>query len=237
MSKAASRIGDEWPVSTSQSRGWGPGWPTGVPPSGLTQVDINGVRYPGGVRNEIAELVTILTAETQARGYVFGVPGDPAFGCWGYANRPITGTNSPSNHSWGLAVDINAPRNPMRSPLTTDMPGWMPVLWETYRFGWGGRWTGTPDPMHYEYLGTPDQAVSDTARARADLGQPQPEDDMAGFTATGPDGQNWHLAGVWKRKVTWDQANALASLAEPAKVPFLGAISQVPLDAYREAGT
>jgi D-alanyl-D-alanine carboxypeptidase len=157
-------------VSDAQDRGWGPGWPVGVPPSQLTQVDVSGTRYPGGVRTEIAALVSLLTAECKARGYQFGTPNDPSYGCWGYSNRPVSGTQKPSNHSWGLAVDINAPRNPQKRPLTTDMPAWMPALWKRYRFDWGGDYQiATPDPMHFEYQGTPAQAADDTARARADL--------------------------------------------------------------------
>lgn len=224
---------------TSAARGWGPGWPTGVPASQLRQIDVSGVRYPGGVRAEIADLVALLTAETMRRGYVFGIPGNPAHGCWGYANRPISGTQTASNHSWGLAVDINAPRNPMRSPpMVTDMPPWMPALWESYRFAWGGRWTNRPDPMHYEYMGTPAQAAQDTDRARRDLAAPPPTigDDEMGFTAQDNRGQVWHLAGVWRRPITMDMANALSVLAPPATVPFLGGLTDAALNAYRDAG-
>jgi hypothetical protein len=33
-------------------------------------------------------------------------------GCWGYALRPIKGTNTYSNHSSGTAIDLNAPAHP-----------------------------------------------------------------------------------------------------------------------------
>jgi D-alanyl-D-alanine carboxypeptidase len=168
-------------MADAEDRGWGPGWPTGVPPSQLTQVDITGTRFPGGVRTEIARLVELLVAECKARGYVFGANGDPAYGCWGYSNRPISGTQTPSNHSWGLAVDVNAPTNPQKRPLTTDMPAWMPDLWKGYTFDWGGDYqTSTPDPMHFEYMGTPAQAAADTTRAEHDLGQPAPPDPPGG---------------------------------------------------------
>ena len=162
-------------MSSAADRGWGPGYPSPLPPAQRVQVDITGTKYPGGVRREIADLVSMLTAECKRRGYRFGIASDPAYGCWGYANRPIGGTQVPSNHSWGLAVDINAPSNPQKSPMTTNIPSWMASLWKSYRFQWGGDYTrATPDPMHFEYMGTPAQAVTDTARARVELGSTQP---------------------------------------------------------------
>lgn len=50
------------------------------------------------------------------------------------------------------------------------------------------------------------------------------------FTATDEDGTNWHFAGVHRREITWDQANALAGLAQPVK--YQGAISNLARDAY-----
>ena len=95
-------------------------------------------------------------------------------GCWGYANRPIKDLSPPqgSNHSSGTALDINAPANPMGT-TTTDMPRWMPELWESYGWTWGGSWTGPgqrPDPMHYEFRGSVAYARAMTAKARRDLG-------------------------------------------------------------------
>ena len=58
---------------------------------------------------------------------------------------------------------------------------------------------------------------------------------MAGYTATDDRGQNWHIAGVWRKPITWEQANALAALAPPATVPFLGAIPRTALEGYAEA--
>lgn len=111
------------------------------------------VSTPGGVRlrvhRQIAPLVQYLLEETERRGYRLRVGQ-----CWGYANRPIKGSTVPSNHSWGLAVDLNAPTNPMGEDLVTDMPPWMPALWRAWGFTWGGSYRGRKDPMHYEWLGT-----------------------------------------------------------------------------------
>ena len=143
---------------------------------------MDGTEFPGGVRAELAELVELLVTETKARGYQFGTPADPSYGCWGYSCRAISGTSSPSNHSWGLAVDINAPANPYTSPLVTDMPNWMPELWNAYGFRWGGDYSGDQDAMHYEYMGSVADAAEHTARARTELGGTLPPDWFADVT-------------------------------------------------------
>jgi hypothetical protein len=125
----------------------------------------------GGIRllvhKEIAPLVALLLDATAEGGYQLDKTPDD----WGYANRPITGTtNVPSNHSWGLAVDLNATRNPYGPTLITNMPAWMPELWADYGFRWGGDYTSNKDAMHYEYMGTPEQAKRHTERAEKELG-------------------------------------------------------------------
>lgn len=142
----------------AQDRGWGPGWPDCQSHKIKTLVRKDGLRLP--VRAEILPLVAWLMDETERRGYNI-VPG----WTWGYACRPIRGSQRASNHSWGLAVDVNAPKNPMGSRLITDMPGWMPDLWEAHMFRWGGTYRSRPDAMHYEFMGSP----SDAARIIADI--------------------------------------------------------------------
>lgn len=156
---------------------WGPGWPncqTGKIDKLFAVNTVQGVvRFPGGVRHEIAELLARLVQATALFGYKFGTDKNPSYGCWGFNCRAIRGTTTPSNHSWGLAVDINAPRNPQRRPLTTDMPKWMVDLWARFGFKWGGTYTNKPpDPMHYEFLGSVTDAVRYTEAARhARLGE------------------------------------------------------------------
>ena len=138
---------------------WGPGWPTNrigdnIPLRWIT----------GRIHRDIHELVDLLCAETVRRGY--RIRRDWS---WGFANRAIGGTSRHSLHSISVAIDINAPTNPMRSPLTTDMPWWMVHLWEDFGFTWGGRWS-RPDPMHYEWRGSVSQARAATVRARDQLG-------------------------------------------------------------------
>jgi hypothetical protein len=142
----------------ASGRGWGPGWPTDNG-SKMTVVRAGGVAV--SVRAEIGPLVGWLLDQTVAQGY-----GPRQGECWGFANRAIRGSNKPSNHSWGLAVDINAPANPMTDHLVTDMPGWLPELWKSKRFRWGGDYRGRKDAMHYEFMGTP----ADAAQLIAELG-------------------------------------------------------------------
>lgn len=139
---------------SAKDRGWGNGFPANRVKD-MQPVEVAGVKV--SVNRAIAPLVRFLMEETERRGYHL-----KAGQCWGYANRAIRGskTNAPSNHSWGLAIDINAPSNPQTDKLVTDMPDWMPKLWKEWGFGWGGDYKPPTkkDAMHYEFTGTPDDA-------------------------------------------------------------------------------
>lgn len=151
---------------TAQDRGFGPGWPVDRS-SDCTTVRAARSRVPLTVQTGVAELVAILADETERRGYALR-----AGQCGGFNNRPIAGTDRPSNHSWGLAVDLNWQSNPMTwdGQVHTDMPSWVPDLWAQYGFGWGGDYTGAErDAMHLEFLGTPASARTALAGARREL--------------------------------------------------------------------
>jgi hypothetical protein len=100
--------------------------------------------------------------------------------------RPIAGTSIPSNHSWGTAVDINAPVNPRKRPLTTNIPRAVREMWKSQGFRWGGDYTtSVPDPMHFEFMGTVTDARHRAAALSAFLGGraapvPQPPPTAAG---------------------------------------------------------
>lgn len=146
---------------SAADRGWGPGWPTDRRRDMVAvKAPLSGATFPAGVHRNIAELVTVLLEVTERRGYRCVVGW-----CWGYNNRPISRTRTPSNHSWGLAVDINAPTNPHTNRLVTDMPDWMPAMWEDCGFRWGGRYARRPDAMHYEYMGRPQDVQRHLERA------------------------------------------------------------------------
>lgn len=150
---------------TAAQRGWGAGWPSCTGAKGRTVVvtaKLSGTRV--SVHRDVARLVSMLLDETERRGYRFKPGQTGAYNC-----RPIGGTQRPSNHSWALAVDGNWNDNPMRKPLRTDMPGWLVQLWNRFGFAWGGHYSGTPDPMHFEFMGTPADAAAMTALALREL--------------------------------------------------------------------
>jgi hypothetical protein len=151
--------GLEGVVASASARGWGPGWPHCQTDRLSTVVVGGGVRL--AVRREIAPIVAALCAETVSRGYRLR-----SGQCWGFACRSIRGRNVASNHSWGLAVDLNSLANPMGSRLVTDMPSWLPALWRAHGFRWGGDYSGRKDAMHFEYVRTPRAAAESAARLR-----------------------------------------------------------------------
>jgi hypothetical protein len=152
---------------------WGSGWPNcqsgKIVALVVRTADGGTVDFPGGCRSELQELLGLLLAESIRRGYRL-----KDGWCWGYACRPIKTssgdlTQTPSNHSWGLAIDVNAPANPFGG-TSHDIPRWMADLFIEYGFGWGGDYSGTKDWMHFEFLGSRADAERQTQRARANLG-------------------------------------------------------------------
>lgn len=142
----------------AEAKGWGPHCS-----GNRTTITLsNGVRIT--IRSEIAELATLVLNECIRRGYVIRPADTGAYNC-----RYISGTTVWSNHSWALAMDINWQLNPMRKPLTTNIPPWMRQLLNRFGFAWGGDYSGTPDAMHFEFMGTPAQAVAATVIAQREL--------------------------------------------------------------------
>jgi peptidoglycan hydrolase-like protein with peptidoglycan-binding domain len=148
----------------------GKGWGRACQQAHTTITLSNGVRMT--CASQIAVLSTLLWNEVLRRGYVLrsGV-------CGCYNCRYISGTTVWSNHAWALAFDINWDVNPYTTGFTHDIPNWVVQLANRYGFAWGGDYTGgRRDYMHFEFMGTPDQAVLATNLAVAELsgGQPVP---------------------------------------------------------------
>lgn len=84
--------------------------------------------------------------EVIARGLAHVVRNDS--GCY-FPRTQVSDVAAISRHAYGIAVDINADRNPYASPPTQD-PRLVEVM-EKWGFSWGGRWL-VPDGMHFEWV-------------------------------------------------------------------------------------
>lgn len=84
---------------------------------------------------------------------------------WGWNFRPIRGHEADykrtkderylSNHSWGVAIDVNSRTNPMGPRKTTFKEKETRALCFKYGFSWGLDYQGArKDAMHFEFLGT-----------------------------------------------------------------------------------
>ncbi|WP_157559108.1 M15 family metallopeptidase [Nocardioides sp. Soil774] len=83
--------------------------------------------------------------EVQQRGLASAIHPDEYAGC--YYPRFIAGTTTLSNHSFGLALDLNVPGNGRGTVGEMDRD--VVSIFKTWGFAWGGDWRFT-DPMHFE---------------------------------------------------------------------------------------
>lgn len=95
------------------------------------------------VAEEHADKFQKLVDALEAEGYVI----DPSQS-GGYNPRNIAGTNTPSQHSFGNAIDINWTRNARGSKGDID-PALAQRLADEIGLEWGGTWKNQ-DPMHFE---------------------------------------------------------------------------------------
>ncbi|OPZ65805.1 MAG: hypothetical protein BWY85_00295 [Firmicutes bacterium ADurb.Bin506] len=152
-------------MSSPKVRGWGNGWPTNRWSDMVWVVARSGARWH--VHHDVATILQRIVDEAEARGFNF-VKGT----CWGYNNRPVRGTRTASDHSWGIAVDINATAYPQGQSRKVP-PTWLVRLFEAYHFEWGGLWRN-PDPMHFAYGKTRNDAQRASALIRLSNSQPTP---------------------------------------------------------------
>jgi len=155
--------------NNAEARGWGPGWPNC---QSSKMVKVTNGDHSVVVRREIAELVLTLFKVTAKYGYDVNPRGE-VNQTWGFACRAIRGSSTASNHSWGLATDINSLHNPMGSTFRTDLPPNVVHAWEVCGFYWGGRYMNRPDTMHFEYIGRPQDVAADLAEAKRMLNPPK----------------------------------------------------------------
>lgn len=151
--------------TTAAQRGWGPGWPN-CQTSKMTTI------HPAGraitCRGEAATVFDYLVRRFDAEVEdINAVPDDGAFSC-----RPIRGSQPPvaSNHSWGLALDLNWQQHPLGRTGTFNATQVLRIhqLCRELRFvRWGGDYEHRKDEMHFEWLGTPADMVTMTRRVKA----------------------------------------------------------------------
>lgn len=89
---------------------------------------------------------------------------------WGYANRSIRGSSSTSNHASGTAEDYNAPSHPLGKRGTYTAAKVRALRRILADLGgvvrWGGDYSGRPDEMHFEIVGSAAQVAAVAARIR-----------------------------------------------------------------------
>jgi hypothetical protein len=83
--------------------------------------------------------------DIQAAGLADEIHPDEYAGC--YYPRFIAGSTKLSNHSFGLALDLNVPGNGRGT--VGEMDRGVVAIFKKWGFGWGGDW-GYTDPMHFE---------------------------------------------------------------------------------------
>lgn len=122
--------------------------------TGRAVAKIETFRVPGTgvdlpVRSDIAPLLIGLATE-------FHETVEPldAGSCWGYAYRLVRGGTTPSFHSAGIAIDLNAPRHPLGKPGTFSAAQAKACRALAGRYGcrWGGDYHGRVDEMHFEII-------------------------------------------------------------------------------------
>lgn len=154
------------PQPSRSKQGWGSGWPNCQASKMKTVVGQD--QTPGEnfdlrvtVRGEIAEMVVALLEATD-KLYDLSASSTGAYNC-----RPIAGTQTASNHSWGLAIDLNWNENPYTAKFTSHIPPAVVAMWVACGWGWGGFYKGgKTDTMHFEYLGAPSDVAADTEKAK-----------------------------------------------------------------------
>ena len=83
--------------------------------------------------------------EVVVQGLADEIRVDEYQGC--YYPRFIAGTTTLSNHSFGLALDLNVPGN--QRGTVGEMDRGVVAIFKKWGFAWGGDW-GYTDPMHFE---------------------------------------------------------------------------------------
>lgn len=142
------------------------GWPRGDS-ADIVPFSFDGHNFYSGVARLAAPIFTaVLNDLVRVPGFRLRESKGVDAGMWGYENRR-KGAGGWSFHAWGLAIDINAPDNPMSSQTPPAGPYRLPTSTQEIarRHGclWGGGPEGFGDWMHIEVHLSPGEAGSVSA--------------------------------------------------------------------------
>lgn len=115
---------------------------------------ISGAKWQ--VHRELAPILAHIVSTAEQRGYLFDYGPADVDDDWGYYVRKISGSGTWSYHSAGAAVDIDAQNYPQGQRRKVP-PGWLIALFRQWGWNWGGEFRN-PDPMHFEFRGTVNEA-------------------------------------------------------------------------------
>lgn len=183
-------------MADAKARGWGdPGTPGTASAEAyrkkhIVTIDVGGVRL--SVRREVAPLFAGFIVSIVKQGYDLAKRADD----WGYICRYIRGFEAQktlSNHSWGLAIDLNAQDHPL-GRRNTGVPRFVVEAAYDHGLFWGGDYKNRADEMHFEFTGTPDDAANLIASMHPPTDQ---EDDLL------PDERDAVLTANHFVKVVW----------------------------------
>lgn len=155
-------------IATMERLGWGDPGREGSTEAArfranhITTLRHRGIAIPTNNNPDWQYVLTVLIEFLERLGNDFSEMRDD----WGYANRDIRGyPGSKSMHSWGLAFDGDALKNP-RGPKRTTFPvAKTRALCKALGLRWGYDFTTTPDAMHFE-LAPGETPASLAARVR-----------------------------------------------------------------------
>ena len=168
-------------------------------------------------------------AEIQTKGYVIGDAGMYVFRCTASTRKDCAGLtrSSLSNHAYGLALDFNTAKNPLKTyygvngasacqtPMLTDVPQWVVQVAEKWGLYWGGygwssgcsspsqvKSSASRDPMHFEFNGTVAQARAILAFNTAGSSSSPVVAPPGAVTAPAPSGGKCFLVADTKGAIT-----------------------------------
>jgi hypothetical protein len=142
-------------VHTAADRGWGIDERDRVP----EPADRSGTRT--AVRTALATLICTLIdwTEREDGGNYLLKPGE----CGDCDRHPIAVSDTAFHHSWAVDVDFTMGN-------CHGLPTHVGRIWNQYGFAWGGDYHGpNRDWLHFEFIGTPTDAIQLSKAALRDL--------------------------------------------------------------------